>query len=139
MRATAGAATLMVAAGFTVVGAPSAAADERASFDLTYGATYYRGTIDFYDRSVMITGELRGLSTGCRKGQAYAFRTAAPRTLDRGTTSTVCNGPVSRQIPLTADVAGGAAEVQVSLLPAGEERLLAYCFVKRGEEFCHLP
>lgn len=45
-----------------MTGAPGAAAADRASFNLSYGATYYRGTAEFYDRSVLVTGELRGLN-----------------------------------------------------------------------------
>ncbi|HEV7976067.1 hypothetical protein, partial [Amycolatopsis sp.] len=128
-RSAAIAATLMVAAGLTVAGAPAAVADDRASFNLTYGGAYYRGTVEFYNRSVLVTGELRGLGTkGCRVGKATAIRNASGGILDVGTTSAVCNGPVTREIPLTADVAGGAGLVLVALTLTGGEPILAHCY-----------
>ncbi|MEU6261104.1 hypothetical protein [Streptomyces sp. NPDC047043] len=127
-------ATLVAAAGLTLTGAPSAAAADRASFDLTVGATYFRGTIDFYNRSVSVDGVLRGLTTGCRRGAAWA-NDASGKVLDHRSTSLVCNGAVSRQIPLTADVPGGAAIVEVDLLDA-DGHIIAFCFAVRGDEYC---
>ncbi|QBS44373.1 hypothetical protein DMB37_34115 [Nocardia sp. CS682] len=133
-RATAVLATLAAVAGLTLAGAPNAAADDRATFKLTYGATYYIGTIDFTNRSVLVAGSLRGLSTGCRRGWAAAFDGSFER-LDYNSTSATCTGPVHREIPLTADVEGGVRFVEVRLQEAdGTE--LASCFLTRGVKVC---
>jgi hypothetical protein len=134
-RSAATAATLTVAAGLTVAVAPTAAAADRASFNLNYGGAYYRGTVEFYNRSVLVKGELKGLGgTLCRVGLA---KTIAGEILDTGSTSPVCNGPVTREIPLTADVPGGARQVLIALTaaPAGPP-FLAHCYVTRGDEYC---
>jgi hypothetical protein len=47
-----------------------------ASFNLTVGATCFKGTVDFYNRTADVDGVLRGLSTGCRRGAAWANDTA---------------------------------------------------------------
>jgi hypothetical protein len=125
----------VAATGLSVAGAPSAAADDRASFNLTWGATYYRGTVDFYNRSVVVSGQLRGLSTGCRRANAYSFNPL--KTLDSENTSLVCNGPVVREIPLSADAAGGASMVSISLRDP-EGRYLTFCVCHRGDEYCVL-
>ncbi|WP_135237083.1 hypothetical protein [Nocardia sp. CS682] len=118
----------------TLTGAPNAAADDQASFDLTFGATYFRGTVEFYNRSAIVAGNLRGLSTGCRRGWASTHDTSGAR-LDVNSMSATCTGPVHREIPLKADVAGGAARVQVRLLEANGN-VLTSCWVTRGEERC---
>ncbi|MFF3228809.1 hypothetical protein ACFYV7_38855 [Nocardia suismassiliense] len=98
-------------------------------------ATYYSGTIDFYSRSVVVAGSLRGLSTGCRRGWASA-ETASGTVLDYNTTSPTCTGPVHREIPLEADVAGGAGVVQVWLIDEANNRLLVGCTINRGQDQC---
>ncbi len=128
-------ATLAAIGGLTLAGAPNAAADDRAIFDLPFGATYYSGTIEFYNRSVIVAGSLRGLSTGCRRGAASA-ETADGRTLDYNTTSATCTGPVHREIHLSADVVGGARIVQVWLVDEANGNFLVGCAVKRGGDRC---
>ncbi|MEW1797990.1 MULTISPECIES: hypothetical protein [Streptomyces] len=134
-RATAVGAAL-AAAGLNLAGTPSAAAADRASFDVTVAATYYRGTIEFYNRSVIVDGVLRGLSTGCRRGGAWAYD-AGGYPLAHKTTSLVCNGAVERDIPLSWDVPGGASSVVVDLLDA-DGNLLKYCVLSRGYEYCEV-
>jgi len=133
--ATTVAATLAVA-GLHLAGAPTAAAADRATFDVTVAATYYRGTFDFYNRSVIVDGVLRGLSTGCRRGGAWAYD-AGGHSLAHKTTSLVCNGAVERDIPLSWDVPGEASSVVVDLLDA-DGKLLKYCVTTRGDEFCEV-
>ncbi|MFI9407895.1 hypothetical protein [Nocardia sp. NPDC052316] len=124
--------TLAAVAGLTLAVAPNAAADETATFRLVYGATYFIGTIEFYNRSVLIAGNLRGLSTGCRRGWAFAENGS---WLDYNSTSATCTGPVYREIPLKIDVPGGVAKVDVHLTEA-DGNTLADCTVLRGEEYC---
>lgn len=133
-KATTIATAVMAAAGFAVATAPSAAADDRASFNLQVKATYFQGTIDFYNRSVVVRGMLRGLSTGCRRGAAWAFDSAG-KELSYSNTTAVCTGAVSKTINLVADVPGGAARVEVDLNEGNGYRIAA-CEVDRGFEYC---
>jgi len=135
-RATAVAAILAATAGLNLAGAPGAAAADRATFDVTVAATYYRGTFYFYNRSVVVDGVLRGLSTGCRRGGAWAYD-AGGHPLAHKTTSLVCNGAVERDIPLSWDVPGAASSVVVDLLDA-DGKLLKYCVATRGDEYCEV-
>jgi hypothetical protein len=132
-RAIAFTTTLLTAAGVALAGAPSAAADDPATFDLTIGATYFRGTINFFNRSASVVGVLRGLSTSCRRGDAKAF--SLNDELDHRSTSLVCNGVTNQTIPLTADVTGGAIKVIVSLKDANGA-LLRECWAYRGDPVC---
>lgn len=135
-RATAVAAALAAAAGLNLAGAPNAAAADRATFDVTVGATYYRGTIEFYNRSVIVDGVLRGLSTGCRKAGAWAYD-AGGDWMDHRNTSVVCNGAVERDIPLSWDTPGAASAVVIDLLDANGN-LIEYCVLYRGDEYCEV-
>jgi hypothetical protein len=126
--------TLVAATGVVLASAPSAAADDPASFDVGVRATYFRGTVNFYNRSASVDGLLRGLSTGCRRGVATAVDSAG-NVLDRRSTSLVCSGVVERSIPLVADVPGGAAFVEVAIADADGNNLDT-CIAFRGNSSC---
>lgn len=132
--ATAVMTTLVAATGMALASAPNAAADDPARFDVGVGATYFRGTVNFYNRSASAEGLLRGLSTGCRRGVATAVDSAG-NILDRRSTSLVCSGVVERTIPLVADVPGGAAFVEVAIADA-DGKNLATCIAYRGDSVC---
>jgi len=95
--------------------ARTAAAYPTSSFDVTYGATYTRGTLLWAYRSVGVDGTQRAISTsGCRRTYVYTYD-AGVNQLGVRSSSTLCDGvaPISFTVP--ADVPGGAAFVSVCL------------------------
>jgi hypothetical protein len=116
--------------------APSAAADDPATFDLKYGATYFTGTINFYNRSVRVDGYLRSLSTSCRRGTASSWNSNATEVLDVRSTSAHCDGVTEQHLVLGAPVAGGAGWVEVTLANADGGDLV-WCWAQRGDKVCN--
>ncbi|MCX5613306.1 MULTISPECIES: hypothetical protein [unclassified Streptomyces] len=100
----------------TLLCAPAAGAQTAAypttAVDVTYGASYVRGTLTWYNRSVGVEGTLRAV--GCRRAWFGAYG-ASGNELGARSTSTKCDVtyPVSTGIP--ADVPGGAAYVIVCI------------------------
>ncbi|MEW1929318.1 hypothetical protein [Streptomyces sp. NPDC088360] len=107
--------SLMLAAG-TLLGAPAADAQTAAyptpPFDVAFGASYLRGTLTWYDRSVAADGTLR--AAGCHRAR-FGVYGASGEELGVWSTGTKCNGtyPFKSQIP--ANAPGGAAYVRVCL------------------------
>lgn len=114
--AAAGFAASAALTGPAAVAAPTAgAAYPTSSVDVSYGATYVRGTLTWFNRSVGFQGTYRAIeSSGCRRAW-FGTYTASGDYLDARSTSTLCNGtkPITTAIP--ADVPGGAASVVVCL------------------------
>ncbi|MEV7192215.1 hypothetical protein AB0N81_10430 [Streptomyces sp. NPDC093510] len=80
-----------------------------SSFVIEYGASYYKGTVTWTNRSVGVDGTAK--ASGCRRFYARAF--AGSTSLDFKSSSTWCNrsGPV--RFDLSANVVGGANKVWV--------------------------
>ncbi|WP_407838629.1 hypothetical protein ACE1OC_23305 [Streptomyces sp. DSM 116496] len=99
-----------------LLGAPAASAQTTAypttPFDVTYGASYVRGTLTWYNRSVGVEGTLRAV--GCRRAWFGAY-SASHSQLDVKSTSTKCDVTYPIKTLLNADVPGGAAYVIVCL------------------------
>ncbi|MDT0609096.1 hypothetical protein [Streptomyces lancefieldiae] len=118
--------TLAAAAGLALSAALTAPAEATAPSaavaypttpvdDVNYGATYVRGTLTWYDRSVGITGTYRAIATsGCRRVWVGTYD-AAGKPLDARSTSTLCDGVKPIDFAVPADVPGGAAQVLVCL------------------------
>ncbi|MFB7272618.1 hypothetical protein [Streptomyces sp. NPDC056244] len=124
---------LAAAAGFAMSAAlttPAAAAEPVAAVayptrdvDVTFGATYVRGTLTWYNRSVGITGTYRAIaSSGCRRVWVGTYDIAGV-PLDAQSTSTLCDGVKPIDFPVPADVPGGAASVLVCLDDGNAEPL----------------
>ncbi|MGW3635378.1 hypothetical protein ACWD7F_35460 [Streptomyces sp. NPDC005122] len=98
----------------TLLGAPAASAQTAAypttAFDVTYGASYARGTLTWYNRSVGADGTLRAV--GCRRAW-FGTYTASANWLDARSTSTQCDVTYPIKATVPADVPGGAAFVIV--------------------------
>jgi hypothetical protein len=75
-----------------------------STFDITYGASYYRGTLTWYNRSVGVTGTFRAVA--CRR--VYGVAWANNVELDYRSSSTWCDTVGTATIPLAADQPGGA-------------------------------
>lgn len=96
--------------------APAApAAYPTTPVDVTYGATYVRGTLTWYYRSVGFTGTWRAIpSSGCRRVWAQTYDSAG-HSLGVRSTSTLCDGVKPFELTIPADVPGGATRVVVCL------------------------
>ena len=109
-------ATAAAIAGLVLMEAPAAtAAPAGTSHDfLVYGAdgsSYITGSVLFANRSASVQATFHAV--GCRRFYAYAL--AGTTQLDVRNTSTHCNSNTGEDIPLKADVPGGANHVKVSL------------------------
>ncbi|MEV7044557.1 hypothetical protein [Amycolatopsis sp. NPDC051061] len=103
-------------AGLVLMEAPAAtAAPAGISHDfLVYGAdgnSYITGSVLFSNRSASVQATFH--AAGCRR--FYAYSLAGTTQLDARSTSTHCNSTTGEDIPLKADVPGGANHVKVSL------------------------
>ncbi|MEU0094671.1 hypothetical protein [Kribbella sp. NPDC006257] len=114
----------LVAAGIGVVAtlgtigiaAPAQAATTAAKpFELIYGNSFYTGTVNFSNRSVTATGEVKStVGGGCRFGEVTAF--VGDKGYPVGRTRSVCDGDaVVMPITSTADVPGGPTSVVLTL------------------------
>jgi hypothetical protein len=86
----------------------------------SYGATWARGTITWYDRSLLVEGEVRVVNgSGCRVvvAEAYSSHAQDPNEpLDRRSTSQKCgDGVIPFQLKLDADLPGGANSITFCL------------------------
>ena len=136
-RIVAVAALTAVVAGSVLTG--TAAAAVPSHFDITYGATYFRGDVSWFNRSVGIDGTLRGLSgTGCRRAYGTTLDTAY-WPLDYRSTSTVCDAVTTQHIPLEANAVGGAASVKIDLTDASGKILKYATCTPTGGCINHTP
>lgn len=97
---------------------PTAAvpASSSSPFDVTYGATYTRGTLTWNNRSVGVSGTHRAVnSSGCRETHVFTY-TAKGALLGSRTSSRVCGRSAPFKFTVPADVRGGAAKVKVCLV-----------------------
>ncbi|MFD9334499.1 hypothetical protein ACFWBF_08800 [Streptomyces sp. NPDC060028] len=117
-RITAGLAAMGLAIG-ALLALPGPASAASPSYDVTFGATYTRGDLHWFNRSASVVGVQRSVSTspgGCRKTLARTYTPDLITTLDTRTTTPVCGGSANITIPLKADVPGGAGWIEICLL-----------------------
>ncbi|MET8850191.1 hypothetical protein [Amycolatopsis sp. NPDC004625] len=127
----AAAAVVAAAAGMVFAAAPAQAAYPTSTFDITYGASYYRGTVTWYNRSVGVVGTFK--ATGCRR--VYASAWAGSTRLDYQSSSTHCDSTAAAPFSLSADVSGGAGEVDLWMTDGtGQALKSAICY--RGTSAC---
>lgn len=114
-RLAAGFAALVAA----IVTAPAASAaypvGEIKKEHLQFGATYMTGTVTFYNRSVGIKGPAHFV--GCRTIHAWSvdIQGSVDKILDYGSTSPKCDRDYFVDIPLEANIPGGAERVVIEL------------------------
>jgi hypothetical protein len=89
----------------------TAAAYPTSTFSIQVGASYYTGTVTWYNRAVGVTGAFKAV--GCRRVYADARIASNGRRLDIQSSSTWCDESGPAPLPLDADVAGGATKVNV--------------------------
>lgn len=118
---------------------PTAAATSQAEtayltrpFNAEYGNTYTRGQVTFYNRSVLVAGQHKAVgSSGCRYTLARALTASGVLLGTKRTPSIVCDSFADFSFTMPADVPGGAARVDVSLVHAGTNRILKTATVWR--------
>ncbi|MGW0562171.1 hypothetical protein ACWDZ4_16510 [Streptomyces sp. NPDC003016] len=100
----------------TLLGAPAAGAQTAAypitPFDVALGASYVRGTLTWYDRSVGADGTLRAV--GCNRAWFGAYG-ASGNELGSWNTGIKCDVTYRFRIGIPADAPGGAAYVRVCM------------------------
>jgi hypothetical protein len=106
-----------------------------STFSIEVGASYYKGTVTWYNRSVGVTGAFKAV--GCRR--VYAEALSYNTWLDWQSSSTWCDvsGPAS--LPLSADVAGGATTVDVWMTSGNPDEGLEYFTCFRDISACFGP
>ncbi|MFG2652452.1 hypothetical protein [Streptomyces sp. NPDC048436] len=107
--------TVVLTAG-TLLGAPAVSAQTAAypttAVDIPYGASYLRGTVTWYNRSVAFSGTLRAV--GCRRAW-FGTYSASGTPLGTASTSTKCDVTYPFNVGIPADVPGGAASLIVCI------------------------
>ncbi|MEU4804495.1 hypothetical protein [Actinosynnema sp. NPDC023587] len=97
-------------AGTVLAAAPATAtAYPTSTFPIEVGASYYIGTVTWYNRAVGVDGAFKAVGERRVYAQAWAGRT----WLDWESSSTWTNRSGPASLPLTADVAGGSTRVNV--------------------------
>ncbi|MFF6918634.1 hypothetical protein [Streptomyces sp. NPDC012466] len=123
-----------VAAGMAFATAPATAATTgvtAAPISIVYGASYYKGTATWSNRSVDVQGSFK--ATGCRRMYAHAW--AGDTELDYRSTSTWCDRSGSAPFPLEANVVGGSDSIWVYMTDANGNYLKGQtCY--RSSDIC---
>lgn len=123
-------------AGTVFAAAPAtAAAYPTSTFPIEVGASYYKGTVTWYNRAVGVDGAFKAVGERRIYAQAWAGRT----WLDWNSSSTWTDRSGPASLPLDADVAGGATRVQVWMTSGDPYDGLEYFTCYRGESVCSGP
>jgi hypothetical protein len=90
------------------------AAYPTSTFAIPYGASYYNGTVTWYNRTVDVTGAFK--ASGCRRIYARSF--AGSTSLDFVSSSTWCDRSGPATLSPDANVVGGADNIWVYMTDA---------------------
>ncbi|MDD9381264.1 hypothetical protein M8Z33_32360 [Streptomyces sp. ZAF1911] len=108
----------------TLLGAPAADAQTTTTyptsdFNINFGATWTRGTVTWYNRSVRVIGQHRSAvsdsAVTCRTTWAYSLQGNRAVIGQGGGSPTACGTIASYDFVVPADQPGGAAYVRVCL------------------------
>ncbi|MFB6523700.1 hypothetical protein [Streptomyces sp. NPDC056401] len=108
----------------TLLGAPAAGAQTTTAyptsdFNINFGATWTRGTVTWYNRSVRVIGQHRSAvsdsAVTCRTTWAYSLQGNRAVIGQGGGSPTACGTIASYDFVVPADQPGGAAYVRVCL------------------------
>lgn len=111
----------LAAAALTLLpaGHANAASAPPSKYAVSYGQTYSKGTLTWYNRSVQLTGEQKSVSaSSCRKTYIAAYRSdGGPKytRLSERTTKPVCGKSIDISVNVPADTVGGADYVYICL------------------------
>lgn len=119
-RLAAGLAVLAATASVTIAVAPAASADEYPyavieKEHLQYGASYLTGRVTFYNRGASVNGTAH--LVGCRTFYAWTIDKQGDKEvpLDVKSSSPKCDGNFAIDIPLEANIVGGADRVIIEM------------------------
>ncbi|MEU0161679.1 hypothetical protein ABZ154_23295 [Streptomyces sp. NPDC006261] len=120
------------AAGMAFAATPATAADVSAAaaadVSIEYGASYYKGTASWTNRSVSVDGSFK--ATGCRRVYVRAF--AGSTSLDFKSTSTWCNRSGPAHFDLAANVVGGSDNIWVYMTDENQNYLKGQTCYRAG-------
>ncbi|MEV0113668.1 hypothetical protein AB0H77_10545 [Streptomyces sp. NPDC050844] len=108
--------------------ATPATAVAAANISIEYGASYYKGTATWSNRSVYVNGSFK--ATGCRRVYALAF--AGSTSLDIQNTSTWCDRSGPQDFPLKANVVGGSDNIWVYMTDENQNYLKGQTCYRAG-------
>lgn len=111
------------------------AAYPTSSFSIVVGASYYTGKVTWYNRAVGVDGTFK--ASGYRRVYAQAW--AGATWLDWQSSSTWYNRTGPASLPLTADVEGGATQVDVWMTSGNAYDGLEFFTCWRGVSVCTGP
>ncbi|MEV6715936.1 hypothetical protein AB0M48_28285 [Lentzea sp. NPDC051208] len=124
-------------AGTVVAAAPAATAAgyPTSTFSIEVGASYYKGTVTWYNRSVGVDGAFKAVGERRVYAQAWAGRT----WLDWASSSTWTDRSGPASLALDTDVTGGALRAHVWMTSADPYDGLEYFTCYRSESVCSGP
>ncbi len=125
-------------AGMVLAAAPATAtttAYPTSTFSIEVGASYYKGTVTWYNRSVGVDGAFKAVGERRIYAQAWSGRT----WLDWNSSSTWTDRSGPASLPLDADVEGGSTRVNVWMTSADPYDGLEYFTCYRYDSVCSGP
>lgn len=109
LAAVAALSTLFLTAGM-LLGAPSAAATSAypvSKFDVTFGNTYTRGTVTWYNRSIGVSGEHKSVSaTTCRGTTVFALDSRNNQVSEYASHDNVCGASAKFSFTMNVYIPG---------------------------------
>ncbi|UUV29862.1 hypothetical protein NQK81_34625 [Amycolatopsis roodepoortensis] len=139
MRKVGAAVAAVASAGGMVFAAPPATASVAAyptsTFRIEVGASYYKGTVTWYNRSVGVNGAFK--ASGCRR--VYAEARAGSTWLGWQSSSTWCDESGPAPLTVSADIDGGANKVYVWMTTENYHEGLEYFTCFRSLSACSGP
>ncbi|WP_410652041.1 hypothetical protein [Amycolatopsis sp. cmx-4-54] len=106
-----------------------------SSFAIVVGASYYKGTVTWYNRSVGVDGAFK--ASGCRR--IYAEARAGSAWLGWQSSSTWCDESGPAHLTVSADADGGANKVYVWMTTGNPAEGLEYFTCFRTLSACSGP
>ncbi|WAZ26682.1 DUF3869 domain-containing protein [Streptomyces cinnabarinus] len=106
----------------------TAAVTAGATVSIEYGASYYKGTASWSNRSVAVDASFK--ATGCRRVYVRAF--AGSTSLDFKSTSTWCDRSGPADFALAADVVGGSDNIWVYMTDGNQNYLKGQTCYRAG-------
>lgn len=102
-----------------------------SAFSIVVGASYYKGTVTWYNRSVKVDEAFK--ARGCRRVYARAF--AGGTSLDFKSSSTWCDRSGPADFSLDANVVGGANKIWIYMTDESQTYIEGQtCY--RGSSHC---